>query len=131
MKSINQLIGAVAGLAIAMSTASSAFAGDPRIELANNTGATIYAVQMSDVGRNAWGRDLLGDSVLPSGYSTVLHPENRGYCKYDLRVTFADGSSNTVTRLNACETLQVGFDADRDAWITNVRGGRVLLPASY
>jgi hypothetical protein len=131
MKSVNQLIGTVAGLAIAMSVASSAFAGDPRIELANNTGATIYAAQMSDVGRNNWGPDLLGDNVLPSGYSIVLHPENRGYCKYDLRVTFADGSSNTVTRLNACETYQVSFNPRRDARITYINGGTETLPVSY
>jgi hypothetical protein len=130
MKSVNQLIGTVAGLAIAMSVASSAFAGDPRVILANETGTTIYAAQMSDVGRNEWGPDLLGDAVLPSGYQTVLHPENRGYCKYDLRVTFADGSSNTVTRLNACEAIQVAFDPSRDVIIINRNGGSVRVPVS-
>src|SRR5690606_19879457 len=87
------LAGAVA-LAVA-STAATAWAQsyDRRVRIVNATSETMMYFYASTVDAPTWEEDILGDSVLPAGNAVVMNiDDGSGYCRYDFRAVFADGT---------------------------------------
>lgn len=86
-----------------------AFASPAMIDIVNESSSEISAIHMTDIDEPTTGRDLLGQYTLPAGYKVAgLQPDlDEGYCRYDLIVTFEDGSSSMLNDFNACEALQV------------------------
>ena len=121
---------ALAALTLASVAAAPALAADPRVNIANESTATIISVQMSPVGED-WGRDLLGSYVMRAGYHLDLVSPSFGYgCRYDMRVTFANGVRMEVRDFDACavETVTVynyafAFETTRNTVFTR-RGTR-------
>lgn len=118
------------GLAVAGAAPAAAQTTNPRITLVNDSSQVITVVEMSDID-NEWGDDLLGIHTLPVGYqlpSMEPYGMERGYCRYDLRVTFGDGEVMTINDFNACLTLTVhvhdaSFDIEEiDGDVVNRRG---------
>lgn len=89
--------------------ASPALAANPRIALENRSGDTVETIEMSNIDAG-WGSDLIPTTVLPNGYeiSTLVPTDpNSGYCRYDLRVTFASGDAWVFNDFNACTTARI------------------------
>ena len=95
-----KLFAKVAGLALAGSLASSlagslaaapALADRAQFKLINQSGYTLVRFYSSAASADNWGRDIFGDQLLESGYSTyVTIPGNQTQCLYDFRLVFSD-----------------------------------------
>lgn len=95
---------------VALFAASPALAQDGFqrwIDVVNRTNVTLERFYATDVGTNSWGPDLLGDGVIPPGRQQRLEPtrgqQRRGFCRFDIRVTFANGEAVERRGVNLCE----------------------------
>jgi hypothetical protein len=107
MKNTKSLIIAiVAALAIAVGVlghSANAFALNREIVVYNNTRSTMRELQGSNIGDTIWRWDFLGDSTLPAGYRVTVNIDDRsGYCRYDLKAVFNDGSEVIRRNVNVC-----------------------------
>ena len=97
----------IAALLIAATTASTATfasAQDRNVRIHNDTGVTLYRFYSTNSGSTKWGGDVMGSSTLPSGSATNLNFDNRfGYCEFDFRAIFEDGSELQRAKVNVCE----------------------------
>jgi hypothetical protein len=84
-------------------TGSPASAFDRRIELTNNTRMAIVEIQIAQVGTGRWERDLLGaDILLPAQSVLVDIDHGNGYCRFDIKTVFDDGSSSIRRDIDIC-----------------------------
>jgi hypothetical protein len=84
-------------------TSTSAHALDRRIRLINKTDTTIGSFYSSNVDSGHWGRDLLGQYVVPPGHSIVVDLNNNGDdCSFDLRTVMEDGTEIVRGNVNVC-----------------------------
>jgi hypothetical protein len=83
----------------------SAFAqAQQNFSLVNRSGAQIDEVYVSPSSSNNWGRDILGDGVMPSGTRrNITFPQRTRACAFDLRVVFEGGRKSEASNLNLCE----------------------------
>ena len=80
-------------------TGSSASAFDRRIELTNNTRMAIVEIQIAQVGTGRWEGDLLGDDILLPAQSVLVDiDDGKGYCRFDIKTVFDDGTSSDSAR---------------------------------
>ena len=65
----------------------------------------------SNAGSSSWEEDILGSDVLASGSSTTINfDDGTGYCTFDFKAEFADGSSSVESGVNVCTTSSVTFN---------------------
>ena len=89
--------------AIALIAAGPALA-DRRVRIHNDTGLTLYRFYSTNSGATKWGHDAMGSSTLPSGsYMTMNFDNAKGYCLFDFRAIFEDGTELTRANVNVCE----------------------------
>jgi hypothetical protein len=80
-------------------------AQDRHLRIHNDTGLTLYKFQSTNSGAKNWGRDVMGSNVLPDGASMRLNFDNSyGYCEFDFKATFEDGTVLQKARVNVCAT---------------------------
>jgi hypothetical protein len=69
----------------------------------NNSGYTITNFYGSNSGSSSWEEDILGTSTLPSGNSVNINfDDGSGYCTFDFKVVFSDGSVGIEEDINVC-----------------------------
>jgi predicted lipoprotein with Yx(FWY)xxD motif len=99
--------------ALCMTLASIAFAAssltahayDRHVRIHNDTGLVLYKFQSTNSGASHWGHDVMGNSTLASGASMKLNFDNaQGYCEFDFRAVFEDGTVLEKANVNVCET---------------------------
>jgi hypothetical protein len=103
---------ALAGIVLAVTAVGvvDASALDRRVRINNNTSYDIVRFYASNTGTNSWQEDILGDDILPSGYSVVINiDDGTGYCKYDFLAVFDDGDQVTAANKNVCELAEFSF----------------------
>ena len=92
-----------AAFLLAASTLSAA-ATDRNVTIHNGTGVTIYRFYSTNSGASRWGSDVMGDSTLEDGAAMNLNFDNNyGYCDFDFRAEFSDGSVLKKDHVNVCE----------------------------
>ncbi len=90
--------------AVATLSALPAEAQDRRMRIHNDTGYTMTRFYSTNSGYANWGSDVLGTSTLPSGRSMRLNFANKqGYCLFDFRAIFEDGTELLRGNVNVCE----------------------------
>jgi hypothetical protein len=101
----------------AVTIASGAFAANTAsaferwVDVVNNGSVAIRSVFITNVDDRSYGRDLLGEYVLPAGYQQRFEPDvNNGYCRFDILVTFEAGSDLTLWDVNLCEATTISVD---------------------
>lgn len=108
---MKKLLAGVVALAVA-ATAVTAWAQsyDRRVQIVNATSETMMYFYASTVDAATWEEDILGDAVLPSGNSVIINiDDGSGYCRYDFRAVFADGSEAVQAGVNVCEVATFTF----------------------
>lgn len=76
--------------------------------LVNRSGAQVDEVYVSASSSNNWGRDILGEGVMPSGTRrNITFPQRTSVCQFDLRVVFAGGQKSEANNLNLCEVTTI------------------------
>lgn len=91
-------------LALAATTLQAA-AYDRHVRIHNDTGLTLYKFQSTNSGASHWGSDVMGSSTLATGESMKLNFDNaKGYCEFDFKAVFEDGTVLQKSHVNVCET---------------------------
>jgi len=89
---------------VVMLAAGAAQAQDMRLRIHNDTGLTLYRFYSTNTGSTRWGNDVMGSSTLASGSSMKLNFANsKGYCLFDFRAIFVDGTELTRQGVNVCQ----------------------------
>lgn len=131
MKSIRALAAAsLIAVSVALAPAALAFDGLCRsVAIQNDDARAILSVRMTHIDDDDWGRDLLGDELIEVGDWAVVTPDNdEGYCRFDLRFTYTDGTQRVVKGLNACEAYRLNVFEDAIG-VTGVDGEGTLIDA--
>lgn len=82
---------------------------NPDFWVSNTSGKQINEIYVSPSSDNNWGSDWLREHVLASGQRFAIRPRRDGNCVFDIRVVFADGSSEERRRVNVCSVNEVAF----------------------
>ncbi|WP_376098961.1 hypothetical protein ACE7GA_09920 [Roseomonas sp. CCTCC AB2023176] len=80
---------------------SQAAGADPSFRLNNGGGRTVREVYVSSSQDSGWGADRLGQDVMGPGARLVVRLP-MGQCVNDIRVVFADGTSQERRGVNTC-----------------------------
>jgi hypothetical protein len=107
MRARRALLAAAISLLPGLATAQ----GDPSFNLVNRSGQTINEVYVSAVTQPNWGRDLLGQDVLPNGRSFPVRIAPAAGCQQDIRVVYADGRPEERRNVNTCVITEMVFGA--------------------
>jgi hypothetical protein len=84
--------------------AASASAYDRSVLIINNTSKPIIEFYGSNTGTQQWQEDILGVDVLPVGEEVNINfNDNTGYCIFDFKMVFDDGSEGIESRFNVCD----------------------------
>ncbi|KFL31702.1 hypothetical protein JP75_09340 [Devosia riboflavina] len=103
---------ALAGAVLALTVAGvvDAAALDRRVRINNETSYDIVRFYASNTGTNSWEEDILGNDILPAGYSVMINiDDGSGYCKYDFLAVFEDGDQVQASNKNVCELSEFSF----------------------
>jgi hypothetical protein len=84
-------------------TVPPAAALDRHIQLTNNTRMPIVEIYLAPVGSGRWQKDLLGHEILLPANSALLDFEDgTGYCRFDLKIVYDDGTDLLQRDVNVC-----------------------------
>jgi len=84
---------------------------DRRVTIVNNTNTAIREFYGSNAGEDSWQEDILGSDVLPAGRSVNINfDDGSGYCTFDFKAVFVDGSSLVDQNVDVCSTGTVTFN---------------------
>jgi hypothetical protein len=99
-------------LAISIMVAAAAFIGlaaapasaqDRSVLIINETQHTIVQFYASNIGRDSWEEDILGEDVLPVGQSVKINiDDGTEACLYDFKAVFDDGEELVRNRIDVC-----------------------------
>jgi hypothetical protein len=77
---------------------------DRKVTIINNSGLTVSYFYGSNVGTTFWEEDLLASDVLSDGASVLVNfDDTTGYCRFDFRAIFDDGTEIVEKDVNVCE----------------------------
>lgn len=69
----------------------------------NETSYTINNLYVSPHASDNWGHDVLGSYVLKPGQTTkVTFSDDLGYCYYDIKAVYSDGTKSEKYNVNLC-----------------------------
>lgn len=92
-------------------TTTSATSADRHVTIINNSSATITRFYGSNAGSNSWEEDILGSDVLASGSRVSINfDDGSGYCTFDFKAVFADGSTAVQPNVDVCTMGSVTFN---------------------
>lgn len=98
-------LGLLVSAALLAASAGVASAQDMRLRIHNDTGITLYRFYSTNTGSKRWGSDVMGTTTLASGASMKLNfANNDGYCLFDFRAIFSDGTELTRQGVDVCST---------------------------
>ena len=107
---------ALCGLALtacdAVTTTTTTTTGQDRhVTIVNNTNVAMTNFYGSNAGADIWQEDILGQDVLPPGHSVNINfDDGSGYCTFDFKAVFRDGSSLVDSNIDVCTTSSVTFN---------------------
>lgn len=103
MHILNLRMALAAAVVLISSLAAAAY--DRHLTIHNQTGLTLYRFYSTNSGASHWGHDVMGDSTLADGGAMTLNFDNsKGYCVFDFRAVFEDGTELQKANVNVCET---------------------------
>jgi hypothetical protein len=98
------LLVAVAVLTFCLASPSAAQAQDRHVKVINETSHSMIHFYASNVSRPGWEEDILGRAVLlPDYWVNVNIDDGTGYCHFDLKAVFSDGSDAIRYNVNVCQ----------------------------
>ena len=86
---------------------NAAFAHERWVDFVNVSDVGVTDLQIANLDDLWWGPNLLNDT-LPAGYHVVVNPMNpQGYCRFDIRLTYSDGTISTINDVNLCDSVKI------------------------
>lgn len=89
----------------AMAAAPAMAQCDTRFRLVNQSGAQVNEFYFGPSSDSNWGRDRLGQNVLPNGRQMMFDTGRPG--PHDFRVVWASGEHAQLMRINICTTTDI------------------------
>lgn len=90
---------------------SSGSSADRHVTIINNTNVAITRFYGSNAGSDIWEEDILGSDILPAGSSVSINfDDGSGYCTFDFKAEFNDGSALIDRNVDVCTTSSVTFN---------------------
>lgn len=90
-------------LALASFAASPAFAENRVVTIINDTSRSMTRFYASNVGTDDWEENIFrGDRLRPGRSADVNIDDGKGWCKFDLKAVFSDGTEVVRRRVNVC-----------------------------
>lgn len=84
---------------------AAAEAYDRHVTLTNNTDLVIVNVYASNIGTRNWEEDILHDGVIMPGAEVRMNiNDGQGWCRFDFKVVYKDGTSAELHDRNVCDT---------------------------
>ncbi|MCG8454590.1 MAG: hypothetical protein MI717_15565 [Spirochaetales bacterium] len=65
------------------------------VDITNETGFTLYFIQVSHKNTDSWGDDLLGDAILENGKTLTVNLVDYPNSRFDIRLEDEDGDTYT------------------------------------
>ncbi len=103
----------VIGLGMLMLVAAPAFAEDWDFVLTNGSGKPIKAIELAPAGSTDWKPQALDPEtrretvIKANARTTIRFDKAAAQCRYDLRATFEDGTSQVWTGANICDNSYI------------------------
>ena len=88
---------------------SAAPASNADFDLVNDSTKVVYRLFVSLVAADNWGDDRLGSEVIAAGARFTVTLPRDGQCQYDVKVEYADETTEERRNLNLCELYEVVF----------------------
>jgi hypothetical protein len=110
---MTQFRNTIAAAAIVAGTfaANTASAYERWVDVVNSGNAAIYSIFITNVDDGSYGRDLLGNQMIPAGYEMRVEPDvTNGYCRFDVKITYETGAEVTLWGVNLCEAMTIKTD---------------------
>jgi hypothetical protein len=90
-------------LAVLAPDSVSAQGYDRRLVIINETGRTVREIYATNSGTKNWGRDHLGQNVIPRGGRYLIDfNDGTGYCVFDFRAVLDNGIPIERYQVNVC-----------------------------
>lgn len=112
MKLKSALLFGLSALALVgcVETTNSGSSLDRRVTIINSTNVSMREFYGSNAGANTWQEDILGSDTLSAGSSVSINfDDGSGYCNFDFKAVFVDGSSLINRNVDVCTTSSVEF----------------------
>jgi hypothetical protein len=106
------IIGALAAATLTAGTAGAIAGGKyaREITVINDYNSPLMYLYATVSTNNNWGQDHLGSYVVEPGWQiTIDVADQSGYCTFDIRAEFADGSVDEMWSVNICEQNQITY----------------------
>lgn len=85
-------------------------AADRNVTIINKSKTVMVAFYASNVGASDWEEDILGQDILKPGQSVKINMnDGTGYCRFDLKAEFDDGSEAIDENVDICTIGEVTF----------------------
>ncbi|MGL4291584.1 MAG: hypothetical protein ACRCVA_34860 [Phreatobacter sp.] len=98
----------VAALLSVASTGAVLAQAQQNFSLINRTGHQINEVYVSPSANSNWGRDILGEGVMPTNTRrNITFPRSTQACMFDLRVVYEDGEKADMSNIDLCKVSNV------------------------
>ena len=120
---------AAAAALLAAGPALAQTAPNPSFNVVNRTPNAINELYASASGQTNWGRDRLGDKTVAPGANFPVRLPADGNCIYDIRVVYANGTSDERRNLNTCNLDNVIFPATGGTGRPPAAGSRANAPS--
>jgi hypothetical protein len=90
-----------------VSTGPPASALDRQLQLTNTTRLPIIELYAAQNGSGEWRSDMLGEDFLRPGDTVVITVDDQaGYCRFDFKAVFDDGTELIRRDINVCALQQ-------------------------
>lgn len=101
-------IAAALALSLAAPASQALAQAQQNFALVNRTGYQINEVYVSPTAADQWGRDILGDGVMPNNQRrNITFPQRTQACMFDIRIVYADNERAERRNVNLCQVSVV------------------------
>lgn len=99
---------ALAALSGCVEDSGSSSSYNKHVMLVNDSYKTVREFYGSNAGSDSWEEDILGSDELSPGQSVDVNFEDgSGYCSFDFKAVFTDGTSTVESGIDVCSTTTV------------------------
>ncbi len=99
---------ALSAFILTVGASNSALAYDRHVTLINESSNGIVEFYGSNTGTSDWQEDILGVDILASGEEVNIDfNDDTGYCKFDFKAVFDDGSEAIKEAFNVCDEATI------------------------
>ena len=97
-------------IAATLAFAPVSHAANRTITVINKSKTAMIAFYASNVGTSDWEEDILRTDILASGQSVKIDMnDGSGYCRFDLKAEFEDGSEALDENVDVCTMREITF----------------------